>query len=70
MGVSPARWIRLSVDVDEQGHPIGSSLEVHQGQDVIAIHVTPQPGPFDTPAECLEALLGEMPRWCRLTLFP
>jgi len=70
MGVSPERWFRLCVDVDEQGHPIGASLEVHQGEACVAITVEPQPGPFDTPHEVLDSVLATSYRYTRLTLFP
>lgn len=64
------RWMRLCVDIDEAGHPIGSSYEVHQGHDVLSIHVGLQPGPFDTPAEVLTWLVDHSRRWERHTLFP
>jgi hypothetical protein len=70
MGVSPDRWLRLCVDIDEQAHPVGSSYEVHQGDDLLRVSIGFQPGPFDTPAEVLAELLQEAERHCRLTLFP
>lgn len=70
LGVSDRRWFRLCVDVDDLGHPIGSSLEVHAGDDVLRVTALEAPGPFDTPADVLAVALELSKRYWRLTLFP
>lgn len=64
------RWFRLCVDVDESGHPIGSSFEVHEGHAMLQVTVEPPPGPFDTLHEVVERVEAQVVRWRRLTLFP
>jgi hypothetical protein len=68
--MAESRWFRLCIDVDESGHPIGSSFEVHEGQAMLQVTVEPLPGPFDTTHEVMERLEASAANWRRLTLFP
>lgn len=49
-------WARVCIDVDDRRNVVGYSVEVHRSDELFAVHVFPC-GPFDSPAEVLEATL-------------
>jgi hypothetical protein len=53
-------WYRLCVDVDDQGHPVGTSAEKHVGERIESLTTGPVPGPFDDPAYALHQLFVEV----------
>lgn len=44
-------FLRVCVDLDQQGQPCGWSWEHRTEAGPLRVHVGPWPGPFDTPAE-------------------
>ncbi len=55
-------FIRICVDVDLQGHPVGTSYVVYADGQRISIVVLPCPGPFDTAAEITLDTIAEVQR--------
>lgn len=50
-------FVRICVDVDQQGQVAGSSYELHD-QDGLVTFVTDSVSPFDTPEEAFADLLA------------
>jgi len=53
-------WFRLTLDMDHDGNWRGISYEVRQEERIKAIHVLPEPGPFDNHHELLGALIEDI----------
>jgi hypothetical protein len=59
MALSP-HWFRVSIDIDASGNPKGCSYEARMADRIVAIHVLPEPGPFEAPVHLLEELLTDL----------
>lgn len=65
-------WLRLCVDLDRAGNPIGASIEQRDDREPLSLLVLPLPEPFATPVEVFLEVLGEAhDRYgVQLSLFP
>lgn len=53
-------WFRLSIDLDAAGNARGISYEARMADRIVAIHVLPEPGPFEAVGDLAETLLEDL----------
>jgi hypothetical protein len=51
---------RMHIWVDEAGMVTGTSYELREQGRIVAVHVMPDPGPFESPAAQIAELLADM----------